>query len=398
MGNITKYIEDYGTLLFYNSPNSIIISRMKIASRVTDAFWSQHIRDTFQKKIDFKLTPTGEEIFLNKLENQGLAGSQIDKQEWMIDQFIMKGSTTGISDSIKMINEFTVKATPNGLVVKPHILKNGLVSVDDKKHLKRVFEAKCVTELIELIHSIWKESLEEVQKLIDGTSKKKVTIFYREPKNRLVSGVIQDFFDIFNNQTPMERFWFQQFVKSHSPVDYPYLLQTFDERENSIPSNYYGKTASEEATLFAFVKDLCKQYVGENTSWGSDNHSGPYLEILREIMFSLDPKSYTLINIDVKRDSKIKNKRVDFHPILRENYNFDEDRKIKREDDTIAKDTGQYQNSNDYWKNVLEDVIEQSPQIKDLIKTELLIYWRLSKSKNNLFELEDDYTLIDESD
>ena len=196
----------------------------------------------------------------------------------------------------------------------------------------------------------------------------------------------------------MERFWFQQFVKSHSPVDYPYLLQTFNDRENSIPSNYYGKTASEEATLFAFVKDLCKQYVGENTSWGSANHSGPYLEILREIMFSLDPKSYTLINIDVKRDSKIKNKRVDFHPILRENYNFDEDRKIKREDDTIAKDTGQYQNSNDYWKNVLEDVIEQSPQIKDLIKTELLIYWRLSKSKNNLFELEDDYTLIDDSD
>ena len=236
MEDIEKYIQDYGTLLFYNSPNSIIISRNKIASRVTDAFWSQYIRDTFKENIEFKLTGTGEEVYINQIKNQNVDTEKLDKQEWMIDQFIMKGSTSDIAVSMKMVNEFTVKATPNGIVLKPAILKNSLVSVDDKKHLKRVFDSKCVTELIELIQKIYLESVEEAQKLIEGKSKKKVTILYREPKNTVVSGVIQDFFDIFNNQSPSERFWFEQFIKSSSPIDYPYLTKTFTHRENSIPS------------------------------------------------------------------------------------------------------------------------------------------------------------------
>jgi len=394
MEDIEKYIQDYGTLLFYNSPNSIIISRNKIASRVTDAFWSQYIRDTFKKNIEFKLTGTGEEVYINQIKNQNVNTDKIDKQEWMIDQFIMKGSTSDIAVSMKMLNEFTVKATPNGILLKPAILKNNLVSVDDKKHLKRVFDSKCVTELIELIQKIYLESVEEAQKLIEGKSKKKVTILYREPKNRVVSGVIQDFFDIFNNQSPGERFWFEQFIKSSSPIDYPYLTKTFTHRENSIPSGYYGKTVAEEKILFSFVKSLCKEYLKEKSAWRTDNHSGPYLEILREIIVGLDSKSYELVNIDFNReqvDAKLKGKRVDVHSVLRKTYNFEEDKEIKNEDDSIDKRTGSFHSSNDYWKKVLVDIIEQSPRVADLIKSETLIYWRLSNHKANIFK-------IDESD
>mgnify|MGYP003684302369 FL=1 len=394
MEDIEKYIQDYGTLLFYNSPNSIIISRNKIASRVTDAFWSQYIRDTFKENIEFKLTGTGEEVYINQIKNQNVDTEKLDKQEWMIDQFIMKGSTSDIATSMKMVNEFTVKATPNGIVLKPAILKNSLVSVDDKKHLKRVFDSKCVTELIELIQKIYLESVEEAQKLIEGKSKKKVTILYREPKNRIVSGVIQDFFDIFNNQSPSERFWFEQFIKSSSPIDYPYLTKTFTHRENSIPSGYYGKTVTEEKILFSFVKSLCKDYLEEKSTWRTDNHSGPYLEILREVIAGLDSKLYQLVNIDFNReqvDAKLKGKRVDIHSVLRKSYDFDIDKEIKNEDDTLDKRTGDFHNSNDYWKRVLVDIIEHSPRIADLIKTETLIYWRLSNHKANIFK-------IDESD
>ena len=68
-----------------------------------------------------------------------------------------------------------------------------------------------------------------------------------------------------------------------------------------------------------------------------------------------------------------------------------EDKEIKNEDDSIDKRTGSFHNSNDYWKTALVDIIEQSPRIADLIKTETLIYWRLSNHKANIFK-------IDESD
>jgi len=394
MEDIEKYIQDYGTLLFYNSPNSIIISRNKIASRVTDAYWSTYIRDVLKENIEFKLTGTGEEVYINQVTNQNLDKEKIDKQQWMVDQFIMNGTNSSIPAAMKAINEFTVKVTLNGIILKPSILKNNLVSVDDKKHLKRVFDSKCVTELIELIQKIYLDSTEEAQKLVEGKSKKKVTILYREPKNRVVSGVIQDFFDIFNNQSPSERFWFEQFIKSSSPIDYPYLTKTFTHRENSIPSGYYGKTPAEEKTLFKFVKSVCKAHLNEKATWKTDNHSGPYLEILREVIDMIDPKLYQLVNIDFNReqvDAKLKGKRVDIHKVLRKTYNFDIDKEIKNDDDYLNKRTGDFHNSNDYWKKVLVDIIEQSPRIKDLIKTEMLIYWRLSKHKSNIFK-------IDESD
>lgn len=401
MEDIEKYIQDYGTLLFYNSPNSIIISRNKIASRVTDAYWSQHIRDVLKEKIEFKLSGTGEEVYVNQVTNQNLDKEKIDKQQWMVDQFIMNATNSSIPAAMKAINEFTVKATPNGIILKPSILKNNLVSVDDKKHLKRVFDSKCVTELIELIQKIYLDSIEEAQKLVEGKSKKKVTILYREPKNRVVSGVIQDFFDIFNNQSPSEKFWFEQFVKSSSPVDYPYLIKTFTEKQDEIPSGYYGKTPAEEKTLFKFVKSVCKAHLDEKATWKTDNHSGPYLEILREVISLIDPKLYQLVNIDFNREqvntikgllsSSSKSKRVDIHKVLRKTYNFDIDKEIKNDDDYLNKKTGDFNISNDYWKTVLVDIIEQSPRIKDLIKTEMLIYWRLSKHKSNIFK-------IDESD
>ena len=89
MEDIEKYIQDYGTLLFYNSPNSIIISRNKIASRVTDAFWSQYIRDTFKENIEFKLTGTGEEVYINQISNQNFSRTSKFKVlvsvQWSLD-------------------------------------------------------------------------------------------------------------------------------------------------------------------------------------------------------------------------------------------------------------------------------------------------------------------------
>ena len=107
-----------------------------------------------------------------------------------------------------------------------------------------------------------------------------------------------------------------------------------------------------------------------------------------------DSKSYELVNIDFNReqvDAKLKGKRVDVHSVLRKTYNFEEDKEIKNEDDSIDKRTGSFHSSNDYWKKVLVDIIEQSPRVADLIKSETLIYWRLSNHKANIFK-------IDESD
>ena len=378
----------YGNLLIYNTPTSIIVSRNKIASRVMDSYWFTYWR-ILLLKLDLKLAPSGEVRLENNPQYDKLTGeltSEISIKEWIIENFVMCDAVLG--SMLKRFSDWNIYQTETGLAASNHRRESEIFSLESKKFLKKYLHSTSVDLVIKTTLELLDDNKKDIDTFLLGNSKKKVMIFYREPQNRIVSGIVQDFFDIFNNMSdPNAYFWFTSFAKTMSPTLSSIILDKFGNSERTIPGAYIVDK-NEESTILPFVQETFTNWMAVNYTF-NDNHSSPYLFLINEIINCVDKKQLKLYNLDFNRVNGIKD-QLDIETPIRIAYGLDPDVTIDRFQDSGAGVDGIPIVSNEFWKNELSNIVLKNSKAVALIAQESIIYYKFKFNKQNFWKVKKD--------
>lgn len=378
----------YGNLLIYNTPTSIIISRNKIASRVMDSYWFTYWRLLFLK-LDLKLAPSGEVRLENNPQYDKLTGeltSEISIKEWIIDNFVVCDAVLG--SMLKRFSDWNIYQTETGLAASNHRKESEIFSLESKKFLKKYLHSTSVDLVIKTTLELIDDNKKDIDTFLLGNSKKKVMIFYREPQNRIVSGIVQDFFDIFNNMSdPNAYFWFTSFAKTMGPTLSPIILDKFGNSDRTIPGAYIVDK-NEESAILPFIQETFTNWMAANYTF-NDNHSSPYLFLINEIINCVDKKQLKLYNLDFNRVNGIKD-QLDIETPIRIAYGLDPDVTIDRFHDSGIEANGIPIVSNEFWKNELSNIVLKNSKAVALIAQESIIYYKFKFNKQNFWKVKKD--------
>lgn len=381
----------YGNLLIYNTPTSIIVSRNKIASRVMDSYWFTYCR-ILLLKLDLKLAASGEVRLENNPSYNKLTGElegKLSVKEWILDNFVMCDPVLG--STLKKISNWNIYQTETGLsAVGGHKVSNDayLFTLESKKYLKKYLHPDSVDLVIKTSLELWDDTTKDIDDFLLGKSKKNILIFYREPQHRIVSGIVQDFFDIFNNMSdPNAYFWFRSFAKKMGPTHSDIILRMFGDDSRSIPGAY-KVDKNEENVIIPFVQETFTNWMDTNYTF-NDNHSSPYLFLINEIINCVDKKQLKLYNLDFNRVNKIKD-QLDIETPIRIAYGIDDDVTIDRYHDSGIRTDGVPIVSNQFWKNELSNIVFKNRKASTIIAQESIIYYKFKFNKQNFWKVKKD--------
>jgi len=368
----TKRKEKYGELLVYNTPKAVIISRNKIASRVLDSYYYSSVY-TQLRELDIKLTKAGEARWKNNQD-------RFNSKKEFIFQLLLDVSEGDVNDTIKNITTFNI--VNDGLGSLELIHSKQFPDIEDK--ISEWIDSKSVKDVLGTLELIWNDSETEVEKCLTKKTKKEIVIFIRNPKRRIISGVIQDFFDIFNNMTPKENHWFKLYLKEYNATYYSILEDIFSSEEPAkrIPSSYStGENNLEKDVITPFIQKLYNDWAEANLILRT--HSDAYAYLIDQLIQKIDENKLKIINIDYNRfglydDESGTDGEIDFDTILTSFYG---------DDFTLSKTDFELKEvSNKKWFSSLASEILKQKEIDVLIDIENFFFDKLKNHPNNILK------------
>ena len=206
---------------------------------------------------------------------------------------------------------------------------------------------------------MYKQIINDYESIINKTSNKTVIIFYRNPIEKLKSGIIQDFYNSFGPRS----------YKNYQTYLIFKHLNTPDYIKNFVNSNWHSYTSLDlkkiDSDILKFYKDALKLYLEHlSNSVYNDNHCKNYLFTIYPLIYSelIDKKQYVLFDID------------------------EYDIKLLFDDIKISTDTkGSTTNYN--FKMLLDDLLKENNYLLDnfnyKIENELILYDIIKLHPNN---------------
>jgi len=376
-----------GELLIYNTPKALIISRNKIASRALDMYYNKYIEKQFNN-IPLTLTKDG------KVNYDIHKGSTKNVQEWFIKYLLFHKN--GIGSIQEALAGYRVWNKNYENKVEPAVDLDLLLNEEFKGLLESNFTKQTVTDIINQLLFICNDTKQEIENAFNGNTKKDILVFYREPRRRIISGAIQDFFASFTNLSSREKLWFDLYIESSNKLDYSFIKNIF--QDDPLPGDVIKKLKDTNSStereyfstkIFSFIKPILKKWLKTRRTMESYDytHTSPYLFLINDFLQKFDKNKVKLVNIDANRINGV-GKNVNLDTLLLPVYEFESSDFHVDSGSMLGKHLDENSSeSNERWFEVLGPLITADTRFQVIINSELFYYGKMVNDESNLYKI-----------
>lgn len=219
-------------------------------------------------------------------------------------------------------------------------------------------------------NDILERTIKDFEDFLSKTIKKNVIFLYRDPLNRIESGIIQDAFSLFYsiNDYDINSVYRRMLIKnitSNYPNQKKIMKSVIDIAQEDVSDL---KLKDVDHDVKKILKDILEIYISKSNSIGNSGHTQNYLYSYFILLNkNIDTNKVILCDIDDK-DS--------FNKMI-EQFNIESDGILKSEE------------SHQIRKDILREVLHENPSMESLVNsviTEETIFYDILKSNKNNFK------------
>lgn len=218
-------------------------------------------------------------------------------------------------------------------------------------------------------NDILERTIKDFEDFLSKTIKKNVIFLYRDPLNRIESGIIQDAFSLFYsiNDYDINSVYRRMLIKnitSNYPNQKKIMKSVIDIAQEDVSDL---KLKDVDHDVKKILKDILEIYISKSNSIGNSGHTQNYLYSYFILLNkNIDTNKVILCDID---DTDSFNKMI-------EQFNIESDGILKSEE------------SHQIRKDILREVLHENPSMESLVNsviTEETIFYDILKSNKNNF-------------